>query len=186
MCDLHDHHHDLEIDENAEAVLRINGSVSRPLELTYEDLLRLPEELYVKDVEQVVPGVKGEGIRLKGIIEAAKPDAGTKAVTVRAYNSSFSANLSLEELANHGILVYRKDGEPLSVESGGPVRLYIPGDAVGCSNVKSIGLIHIDSPHAHTHDHDHEHEHDHSHDHGHGHEHDHGHSHDHQHGHTPH
>lgn len=171
MCDLHDHDHDLEIQDNAEAVLRINGSVARPLELTYEDLLRLPQDLYVEDVGRVVPGVHGEGILLKGILEVAKPEAGTKAVTIRASNSAFTANLSLQELENHGILVYRRNGEPLPVEAGGPIRLYIPGDTVGCSNVKSVGLIHIDSPHSHHHDHDHDHNHDHDHDHPHDHKH---------------
>ena len=171
MCDLHDHQHDLETTGDYDAVFRINGSVERSLELSYEDLLRLPSDLYVKDVGAEIPGVRGEGIRLKGILEVAKPEKGTKAVTVRAGNSGYTTNLSLEEVSDHGILLYRRDGEPLPVESGGPIRLYIPGDAVGCSNVKCVGLIHVDAPQSHKHDHDHEHDHDHDHDHPHDHDH---------------
>jgi DMSO/TMAO reductase YedYZ molybdopterin-dependent catalytic subunit len=170
-------------------ILRVDGSVTEEGNWTYDDLSKLPHELQIEDVSKIEPGISGSGVRVKAVIGKAKPASRADHATFHSSDGKFAASVPLTEAIERGILVYKRDGSPLSPTKGGPVRLVIPQGDDACANVKAVNRIEItvgkgkdttvdpdhDNPaihgHAHgpghKHDHEHEHEHDHGHEHGH-------------------
>jgi len=59
-------------------------------------------------------------------------------VTFHSVDGQYAASLHMKEAAETGILIYRRDGHPLSKEEGGPFRLISPGLGDWCANVKGV------------------------------------------------
>src|SRR5947209_77334 len=55
--------------------LRVDGAVSRPLELNFDDLGALPESDQVRDVSRFQPSRKGDGVTLEALLRLAGPTA---------------------------------------------------------------------------------------------------------------
>ncbi len=79
------------------------------------------------------PHVGWEGVGLDRVLELAEP-LGTY-VTVHAASGSYSSCLPLEDAAR-GLLAWRRDGEDLSAEAGGPLRFLAPPEYWAYKGVK--------------------------------------------------
>lgn len=182
-------------------ILKVEGSVSKAMEWSYEALSRLPQADQVNDVSRLVAGMAGSGVRVRALLKESNPLPKADHVTFHSQDGKFAASVPLQDAVENGVLIYKRDGGPLAAEKGGPIRLIVPHGDNACSNVKSVIKMELtvgkgkdtttgdpdhDNPeiHGHSHDHGHDHAHDHAHDHDHDHEHhDHGHDHGHDHSH---
>jgi len=137
--------------------LHIGGLVSRPIELTFDELARFPKieiEAFIKCAgfphdptiaTRAVSNVRWAGADLRAVLEqcgvdtaarylwAYGPDHGTYA---RWSAKRYVKDLPIARLRQHGaLLAYEFNGEPLSAEHGFPVRLFVPG-YYGTNSVK--------------------------------------------------
>jgi DMSO/TMAO reductase YedYZ molybdopterin-dependent catalytic subunit len=114
----------------ARAMLRIDGLVARPLEVSQADLARLPhavlEEPFSCEEGWSVPGLRWGGLRLADVLALAEPLPAARYVRVGA--GPYVAPVPLAE-AVAALLADELNGEPLSIEHGAPWRLVLPGGA---------------------------------------------------------
>jgi DMSO/TMAO reductase YedYZ molybdopterin-dependent catalytic subunit len=110
--------------------LTINGSVDKPMSLTWDDFLKLPQVEDRSDFHCVTGwsqlGIKWKGVKFSDLAKhcGVKPEA--KFVYTTAQDG-YSTNLSLEEAMKYDVMiVYEADGKPLAKEHGGPVRMITP------------------------------------------------------------
>ena len=130
-------------------VLRIDGAVIQPIILNRTALAKLPSEHQVTDVGPLHPGMRGRGIRVKGLLEIATLAIGVDSVVFHSYDRTVAARLTLRQAFDHGILVYQLDEQPLPTHLGGPYRLITPGLEHECANIKEVGRIELThSPHS--------------------------------------
>ncbi len=124
--------------------LRVSGTVENPLELSLDDVERLPRVSLVRDFHCVtgwsVPSVSWEGVELRLIAEMARPREGARWVLVSGLDG-YSAVVPLEDfVSEEALLVLRMNGRPLSVEQGFPARIFIP-HLYGWKSVKWVSRI---------------------------------------------
>ncbi|MDF0675246.1 MAG: 2-dehydropantoate 2-reductase [Nitrospira sp.] len=122
--------------------VRIEGAVVQPLSFDRAAIASLPAEHHV-DVSTVMPGTRGRGIRLKGLLDVPALTIGADHVAFHASDGNYSACLTLDQAREHGVLVYELDGAPLPDTKGGPFRLITPGLGDLCANVKGVARIEI-------------------------------------------
>ena len=122
--------------------VRIEGAVVQPVSFDRAAIAALPEE-HQLDVSTLIPGMKGRGIRLKGLLDVPALAIEADHVVFHASDGTYSACLTLEQARDHGILVYELDGVPLPDTKGGPFRLITPGLGDLCANVKGVARIEI-------------------------------------------
>ena len=134
-----------EPDRSGPNTLRIDGEVVQPLSLDTAALLKLPPESQVPDVGALMPGMKGVGIRVKGLLDMATLRVGARYITFHSGDGKYSACLTLEQARDHGVIVYQVEGEGLSPQKGGPFRLITPGLGDLCANVKQVTKMEITS-----------------------------------------
>jgi DMSO/TMAO reductase YedYZ molybdopterin-dependent catalytic subunit len=120
--------------------LTLTGLVDEPVSFTWEEFRRLPRVKVFADMHCVTRwsrlGNVWEGVSTREIVRhvTLRPDA--KYVLVQAYDKGFSfsggatswtTNLQLEHfLAEDCLFADTHDGEPISLEHGGPLRLVVP------------------------------------------------------------
>ncbi len=131
-----------------EAVLRFSGEFERPIDLTFEDLARLPAEDQVPDVSRLDARRRGRGVRLEALLRHACLRPSARYLTVRATRDDFAASVPLDAVAKDAVIVYADESRPLSPEHGGPFRFLIPDAAAcrtreidECANVKFVDHI---------------------------------------------
>lgn len=96
------------------------------------ELAELPQVETLVDLHCVTRwsklGVAFRGVRLATLIEHARPTASAKFVSFVAWSDrDHSTSLVLAEaLALETLVAFAADGEPLSIEHGGPVRVIVP------------------------------------------------------------
>ena len=127
--------------------LEVTGLVDRPLRLSLADLTAMPRTVLVRDFQCVtgwrVPSVHWEGVRLSHILEAAGVSPGAGAVNFESYDGLDTESLSLDEAQLPDVLVaYRMLGAPVTVEHGGPVRLYV-APMFGYKSLKWLSAIRV-------------------------------------------
>ncbi len=110
--------------------LVVDGAVESPLELSYADLLALPQAAEEADFHCVtgwsILDLAFRGVRLETILALARPAAGATHLMAHA-SDGYSTNLPLEEaLKPDVLLVHSVEGAPLTREHGGPVRIVVP------------------------------------------------------------
>jgi 2-dehydropantoate 2-reductase len=88
-----------------------------------------------------VAGEKGEAIRVRALLNVATCKIGADHVTFHSSDGQYAASLHLTEAAENGLLIYKRDGRPLSKDEGGPFRLVTPGLGDWCANVKGVTRI---------------------------------------------
>jgi len=128
--------------------LSVQGLVEHPLRLSYSDLLALPRTELTHTFQCVtgwrVPGVHWAGVLLRDVIALAGPTAKAKAVEFKSYDGVYTDSLTLAEAHLSDVLVaYEMLGAPITVDHGGPVRLYV-APMYGYKSVKwleSISLV---------------------------------------------
>ena len=110
--------------------LDVSGLVDRPITLTLDDLKAMPATKLVRDFQCVtgwrVTDVHWEGVRLSDILDrvGVRPEA--KALSFTSYDGADFESLTLDQARLPDVIVaYRMLGAPVTVEHGGPVRLYV-------------------------------------------------------------
>ncbi len=129
--------------------VEIDGMVRQSLRLTLDDLLRRPKQTVVsvhecagnpfkpKQATRGVANVSWSGVDLKEILDEAGVDPGARFIWSfgvdhgefgNIQSDCYLKDLPLERLAVGGvILAYQMNGEPLTLEHGAPLRLFVPG-----------------------------------------------------------
>lgn len=122
--------------------VRIEGAVVQPVSLDREAIASLPAE-HQLDIATVIPGMKGRGIRLKGLLDVPALALDADHIAIHAWDGKYSACLTLQQAKEYGVLLYELDGAPLPDATGGPFRLVTPGLGDLCANVKGVGRIEV-------------------------------------------
>jgi len=133
-----------------ESLLRIDGAVERPLQLTFQELESLDDRHQIRDVSRFDSKRKGDAVSLAGLLQlvGVKPDAAY--IGLHGTRDNFHASIPLAPVRDRAFLIYRLDGRPLDVKAGGPIRFYIPDHAAchtaeidECANVKFVDHIEL-------------------------------------------
>lgn len=112
--------------------LRVGGLTNRQLDLSLDEVLALPRMRVFADFHCVTRwsrlGNLWEGVATRTIVELAgglQPEASH--VVAHGYDRGWTTNLPVDEfLAEDALLAISHDGEDLSADHGGPVRLIVP------------------------------------------------------------
>lgn len=128
----------------------IAGEVEKPLTITFADLAAIPAEHQVIDVSRLVPGRKGDAVKLAGILQLVRPKSAAKYLGLHASADDFHASIPLSAVVDRALVIYRLDGQPLPAKAGGPVRFFIPDFAAchtneidECANVKFVDRLEL-------------------------------------------
>ncbi|MDH7557916.1 MAG: molybdopterin-dependent oxidoreductase [Candidatus Bathyarchaeota archaeon] len=110
--------------------LEVCGEVEKPVVLSFEDVKALPSVVCVSDFHCVegwsLLNNRWKGVSFKVIVELVKPKAGVECVVFECYDG-YLTSLSLSDLLKDGVLLaYKLDGEWLTRERGGSLRLVVP------------------------------------------------------------
>ncbi len=124
-------------------VLTIDGAVIQPISLDAATLNKLPAEHQIEDLSSLQTGLRGRGVRVKGLLELPAIQLDADHATFHAVDGKFSASLTLAQAQDYGLLIYELDGAPLPEQKGGPFRLIAPGLGDLCANVKGVSRIEI-------------------------------------------
>ncbi|MGE5195418.1 MAG: molybdopterin-dependent oxidoreductase [Deltaproteobacteria bacterium] len=134
----------------SQILLRIDGEVSHPLALTFEDFTAIPAGQQVADVSRFHPRRLGDAVTLEALLAMAKPRPTASYLTLHATADDFHASVPLAEIRGEGLVVYRLAGGPLPVKNGGPIRFLIRNPAAchtdeldDCANVKFVDRIEL-------------------------------------------
>ena len=112
--------------------LVLGGLVAGPVELTWEQFLELPRVRVFADFHCVTRWSRldniWEGVSTRELLaRAGGPLPNAKFVMAQGYDSGWTTNLPLEDfLAKDALVAISHDGEPLTLEHGGPARLIVP------------------------------------------------------------
>ncbi len=133
-------------DESARGVwkLRVDGLVSRPLELSLADLASLPRIGYRLDhycVEGWTAVATRTGVRLADLarLAAVRPDA--RYVDFQSFDDDYHESWDIESATHpQTLIVYAQDGHYLNAAWGAPARVYSPVK-LGYKNTKYLTRI---------------------------------------------
>ena len=110
--------------------LEVTGEVEQPLSLSYDDLAALPATEVTSDIHCVTRwsrfDAQFKGVHWRELAKLCRPKSTADFVIARA-EAGYTSNVPISALEDeHALVVYEADGEPLTPEHGGPVRLFIP------------------------------------------------------------
>jgi DMSO/TMAO reductase YedYZ molybdopterin-dependent catalytic subunit len=108
----------------------VRGAVERPVSLTWDELLALPRRETACDMHCVTRWSRYdnvfEGVPVQDVLAHAGVKPGAAYVLVHA-EQNYTTNLPLSDLDRPAnLLALSHNGEPLTPEHGGPVRLLVP------------------------------------------------------------
>jgi len=109
---------------------RVWGEVERPLTIGWAELTALPRRDVLCDMHCVTTWSRYDnlftGVPVRALLERAGVRASATHALVHA-EPDYTTNLPLPDLLkDENLLATHHDGEPLSAEHGGPVRLLVP------------------------------------------------------------
>jgi len=124
--------------------LRIEGSVEKPMVLTWTEAMALPRVKVTADFHCVTGWTKldngWEGIPFKAVADAAKVRPEARFVGIEC-GDGYTTSLPLADLLKDNVLLaFSQDGANLTAEHGGPLRLIVP-DKYGYKSAKWIQRI---------------------------------------------
>jgi DMSO/TMAO reductase YedYZ molybdopterin-dependent catalytic subunit len=110
----------------------ISGLVGKNVQWTWQEFLALPRSKVFADFHCVTRwsrlGNLWEGVTTRELVRlagGAAPEA--RFVMVHGYDDGWTTNLPIDDfLADDALVAILHDGEPLTLEHGGPARLIIP------------------------------------------------------------
>lgn len=111
--------------------LQIGGLVENSLKFHWDEFQELPRVKVFSDFHCVTRwsrlGNLWEGVSVKEIMNRAGFQSAAKFVVITGFDWGWTTNLPLADfLAEDALFVDLHDGEPLSADHGGPVRLVVP------------------------------------------------------------
>ncbi len=130
-------------EKSGPGVVTIEGAVLQPISLDHASLSTLPAAHQVPDVSTLLPGMRGRGIRVEGLLDLPSLEIGADHVTFHSQDGQFAASLTVQQAKEYGIIVYQIDGGPFPEQKGGPFRLITPGLGDLCANVKGVNRIEL-------------------------------------------
>ncbi|MEM6456319.1 MAG: molybdopterin-dependent oxidoreductase [Acidobacteriota bacterium] len=118
-------------DDPADWRLIVDGCVDRPLTLTFDDVLALPQRALEADIHCVTGwshrAMRFEGTPLSLLLDRARPRDDARFVRFIAYSDrGHDTTLPLDLARADTWLVHRRNGAPLEPEHGGPLRTVTP------------------------------------------------------------
>ena len=127
--------------------LRLTGLVERPATYSLADLKAMPSVKMVRDFHcvtgWVVPSVHWEGVRLSHLLDRVGVKPGAVALTFESFDGADSESLTLDQARMPDVIVaYKMLGGPVTVEHGGPVRLYV-APMFGYKSLKWLSAIRV-------------------------------------------
>ena len=110
--------------------LEIGGEVEQPLSLGFDALKELPATEVTTDIHCVTRwsrfDARFKGVHWRELARLCEPKP-TANFAIAHAEAGFTANVPLAALEDpNALIAYEADGEPLTPEHGGPVRLVIP------------------------------------------------------------
>jgi DMSO/TMAO reductase YedYZ molybdopterin-dependent catalytic subunit len=124
------HYGDIPRIDTAAWTFRLWGEVERPLALSWDELLALPKREVRCDIHCVTKWSRLDNVFTGTPLESLLERAGVKQTATHALVHAapdYTTNLPLEDLRrSENLIATHHDGEPLSPEHGGPVRLLVP------------------------------------------------------------
>lgn len=122
--------------------LVVDGLVAHPRAFTLADLGALDARDRVVPVHCVwgwsVAGPRWTGVELGALLDVVsvqQPRGSETFVVVSSASGTYSSCLALRD-ARRGVLAWRRDGEPLAADAGGPLRYVGPEDHWAYKHVK--------------------------------------------------
>ena len=116
--------------DSATWTLTLDGEVEETLTLSYDELRALPATGVTTDIHCVTRWSRFDagftGVHWRELARLCRPKPSARFAIAHAEHG-FTANVTLSALEDEqALVVYEADGEPLTPEHGGPVRLLIP------------------------------------------------------------
>ena len=111
--------------------LVVDGLVAEPLELTYDEVLALPQSERTVDIHCVTGwthfGMRLGGVPLALLLDRVRPTAEATHVRFEAHSDrAHDTSLPLALAREDTWLIHQRDGEPLTPEHGFPLRTVTP------------------------------------------------------------
>ena len=127
--------------------LQVSGLVRNPAVFTLADLEAMPRVALVRQFQCVtgwrVPGVHWEGVRLGHLLDVVGVAPGATALAFGSYDGVDTESLTLGQARISDVIVaYRMLGAPITVDHGGPVRLYV-APMFGYKSLKWLSAIRV-------------------------------------------
>jgi DMSO/TMAO reductase YedYZ molybdopterin-dependent catalytic subunit len=127
--------------------LTVDGLVERKVEVTHEELRRLPAAHQVSTFHCVtgwtVHNVRWRGVRLQHVLDLAGPLRSARALRFVSSEQPYEDSLTIEQARLPDVmLALDLDGSPLSRPHGAPLRLVIP-EMYGYKGVKWLERIEV-------------------------------------------
>lgn len=122
-----------EIDAEGWAV-DITGLVDDEIRLNIDDIRALPAQTQILTMQCISNRIGGDltsssrwtGARFKDVLELAGVQAGATGALIKSVDGFFEFVVMEDIMDDRTLLVYEMNGEPLPVEHGFPLRIYIP------------------------------------------------------------
>jgi DMSO/TMAO reductase YedYZ molybdopterin-dependent catalytic subunit len=110
--------------------LVVDGLVESPVTLDWDGFNQLPQSELTSDIHCVTSWSRYDnrwrGVRVADLLDLVRPKAEAKFALFQSYDT-YMTNLPLDEFAAaDALLATHWEGEPLSVEHGGPLRVVVP------------------------------------------------------------
>lgn len=110
--------------------LSVGGAVENPLKWSWEDFLAQPQTELVSDIHCVTTWSRYDntwnGVSAHHLLAMVKPRASARFIMFRSYDG-YTTNVPLARFADDDVLLAHSwQGEKLTREHGGPVRVVIP------------------------------------------------------------
>jgi 2-dehydropantoate 2-reductase len=131
-----------EKEKTGPGLVRIDGAVVRPVSFDRAAIAALPSEHHL-DISTMMPGMKGRGVRMKGLLDIPTLAIEADHVVFHAEDGNYAVCLTLQQAREYGVLVYELDGVAVPGAKGGPFRLVTPGLGDLCANVKGVVRIEV-------------------------------------------
>lgn len=109
--------------------LIIDGEVNQPMSLSLEDIYKLPlTSIIIRHVcvEGWAAIVQWGGVRLRDLIQLAQPKPGVQYVYFQSADRYLESWDLRSCLHPQTLMAYQKNGQPLPIENGAPLRLASP------------------------------------------------------------
>lgn len=132
--------------------LDVDGAVRRPVSLTLDAFMALPQQDFVSDIHCVTQWSRFDnawrGVAARTLLELVEPLDEARHVVLHGFDG-YATNVRLDQFAAPDVLLaHAWEGRPLAAEHGGPVRVVIPRLYFWKSAkwVRRIELISADRP----------------------------------------